>query len=107
MPLIFSLLFIAIVLLVFGIGYAVLIYYRPFAPGWTWASVVIGDAFTDVGTSVALMVTLAALGLLDLWWLALYPFAAHLLTGLPMIIFQNKKRLDQARRNGKIEKELN
>jgi len=51
----------------------------------TWVRVVIGDAITDLGSSAALYV------LTRNWRAALIPWAAHALTGGPMILGQELK----------------
>lgn len=100
----------ALGLLLFGIIYAVFIYHRgtqAFPHGWTWASVVIGDLVTDFGSITAIVVTLSFFDLIDqLWWVALVPIASHLCTGIPMIILQNKKRLDQHANNNSLVQEI-
>jgi len=74
---------IAASLLIFGCLYAYRITTKPIRT--TWLEVVVGDAATDAGTSAALVV------LTGNWYLALVPWAAHTLTGLPMIIAQALK----------------
>ena len=69
-------------LVIFGILYAIRIALRPFPPHRTWLSVVVGDAATDVGSSLALW------SLTGDWRLCLVPWIAHALTGGPMIIGQ-------------------
>jgi hypothetical protein len=49
-----SLIVIFVVLLMLGIAYAIYIALRPFRPGLTWLSVVIGDTVTDLGMSAFL-----------------------------------------------------
>lgn len=85
-----SLILIALALHVFGAGYAYRIVLRPFSPYKTWLSVVVGDAVTDLGMSAMLWV------LTGDWRLCLVPWAAHALTGLPMILGQKLKHQLQA-----------
>jgi hypothetical protein len=73
---------IAAGLIAFGWLYAYRIAIRPFPPHQTWLSVVIGDAVTDAGASAALLV------LSKDRRLALVPWVAHALTGIPMIVAQ-------------------
>lgn len=72
----------AVLFVIFGIPYAILIGLRPFRPGLTWLSVLIGDLMTDFGTGAQLLLftgdpVLASLPLLN-----------HILTGGPMILGQ-------------------
>ena len=98
---------VSCVLLTFSIFYAIFIYHFPFRPGRTWLSVVIGDAATDVGVTLSILISLLFLELLNYWWLALFPFIGHLLTGIPMILFQEVKRSRQNKMNSDIVKEYN
>ena len=61
-----------IVLTIFGIFYAIIVYYRTISP--TWLSVVLGVGGTLAG--------------LYLWLPDWRPLAAFILTGGPMILFQ-------------------
>ena len=97
-----NLLVVAIALLIFGVGYAALIYWRPFGPGWTWLSVVVGVALTVLGEMSAIVMVLSHYNLQWLNWIALFAPAAFLLTGMPMIISQDYKRRKQNSRNNKI-----
>jgi hypothetical protein len=74
--------FVAFGLLLFGMFYAYRITLRPFPAGKTWLSVVVGDAATDLGVSLALWL------LTGDWRICLVPWAAHALTGLPVILAQ-------------------
>jgi hypothetical protein len=73
---------VALGLLLFGMFYAYRITLRPFPASKTWLSVVIGDAATDLGMSLALWLLTHDLRV------CLVPWAAHALTGLPMILAQ-------------------
>lgn len=102
-----ALITIALVLFTFGFGYAVIIYRHPFSTGWTWLSVLIGDAVNDIAVSAAIVVTLGAFGQLEqLWWMAFFPVAGHALDGGPMVVGQIIKWLSQKRRNAALDKEL-
>lgn len=91
---------ISIVLLIFGISYAVYIYHWPAAAGWTWLSVFIGAGFTLIGEAAAILVILAFSGLLlDYWYIALAGPVAFSYTGLPMIVGQVIKYRAQKRAN--------
>jgi hypothetical protein len=76
---------VAFGLLLFGMFYAYRITLRPFPAGKTWLSVVVGDVATDLGTSLALWLLTGDLRV------CLVPWAAHALTGLPMILAQAVK----------------
>jgi hypothetical protein len=76
---------VAFGLLLFGVFYAYRITLRPFSAGKTWLSVVVGDAATDLGASLALWLLTGDLRV------CLVPWAAHALTGLPMILAQALK----------------
>jgi hypothetical protein len=89
------------VILLFGIFYSILIYWRPFPPGLTWLSVVIGDLVTDMGSTLVLVLILTNLQP-DYLWLALVPFGMHVLTGGPMIVGQVLKHFNQKRHNNNI-----
>ncbi len=69
-------------LFVFGLIYAYLIAIRPFRPSLTWLEVVIGDAVTDTGMSLAIYLLTNDLRLAALPWIA------HALTGGSMILGQ-------------------
>jgi hypothetical protein len=101
-----ALILIGLILLGFGVFYAAVIYYRPFAPGWTWVSVLIGDAVTDACVGAALLVAVSSLGRAELWWVALFPLAGHVLSGGPMIAGQVIKWAAQKRRNSHLDREL-
>lgn len=102
-----ALITIALVLFIFGFGYAVIIYRHPFSTGWTWASVLIGDGVNDLAVGAAIVVALAAYGQLEqLWWMAFFPVAGHVLDGGPMIAGQVWKWVSQKRRNRQLDKEL-
>jgi hypothetical protein len=73
---------VAFGLLLFGMFYAYRITLRPFPAGKTWLSVVVGDVATDLGMSLALWLLTGDLRV------CLVPWAAHALTGLPMILAQ-------------------
>lgn len=83
------LLFVACILLVFGVIYAFYIAIHPFAPRHTWLSVVIGDAATDLGASAMLWMLTRDRNII------LIPWVAHALTGLPMILGQLLKHVFQ------------
>jgi hypothetical protein len=75
-------------LLLFGIIYALIISaFAPHKPRYTWVSVVVGDAATDLGTMALLRKSRR--GNLA----PLLPFWAHFLTGGPMILAQVLKHL--------------
>ena len=75
-------------LLLFGIIYALIISaFTPHKPRYTWVSVVVGDAATDLGT-MALLRKARGSNLAPL-----LPFWAHFLTGGPMILAQVLKHL--------------
>ena len=84
------LILVALALLLFGVGYAYRIALRPFSYRRTWLSVVVGDAATDLGASAMLW------ALSGNRRLCLVPWAAHALTGLPMILGQTLKYRLQA-----------
>ena len=94
-----SLIAVAILLLVFGIGYALYIYKNPPQDGKTYWSVVIGVGVTLIGIFIADLATLIYFDLLDLWWTAFFPSAAFGLTGLPMAATQELKRREQLNHN--------
>lgn len=75
-------------LFLFGWLYARRIYHRPFQRR-TWASVVIGDSVTDAGMAVMLRITTGS------WWHSWVPIACHVLTGGPMIWWQERKLTDE------------
>ena len=102
MPIYYILGAIGLALLVIGASYAALIYHSPAPPGWTWISVVVGDAVTDLGMMFAIFVILVYLDALHLWPLFFVPPVAHLLTGGPMIAGQVLKK----RRDGEYAKGL-
>lgn len=82
-------------LVLFGLWYAWNIARRPFRPGLTWLSVVLGCEATLIGMAVLLWsVTHFLLGV-NTWLAALVaicvPHAAFVLTGAPMILFQIHK----------------
>ena len=87
---------IVLVLIVTGASYAALIYHSPPPYGWTWVSVVVGDAFTDLGMSGALFIGMIYLFGLDMalagWWLVIIPEIAHICTGVPMVVGQIMKK---------------
>ena len=96
MVLIPFLIFLSLMMLGAGIGYAILIYYRPFPPGWTYLSVGVGVGLTLIGEITAILMTLSVANLLhDTWWIAFYGFIAFCLTGIPMAIGQEIKRRQQ------------
>lgn len=97
---------VALVLLGFGVLYAAIIYYRPFPPGWTWVSVVVGDLVNDFGVGAAILATVVSAGYWELWWMALLPAVGHILDGGPMIVGQILKWAAQKRRNRKLDREL-
>lgn len=80
---------ICAVLLLFGIIYAIYIAIKPFKPKFTWASVVIGDLATDLGSGAILWLFTGDL------FLAALPFICHGLTGGPMIVGQITKHIFQ------------
>jgi len=86
-------------LLAFGLWYSRRIYHRPFRPGLTWLSVVLGCEATLAG-------------MIGLWWAVLHyslrldrwlalliaiaiPHGAFILTGVPMILYQLRKDGEQ------------
>lgn len=71
-----------VLLVVFGIPYAIIIARQPFKPHLTWLSVMIGDAMTDFGMA-ALLLLLTGSPLA-----ASVPVLCHILTGGPMILGQ-------------------
>lgn len=97
---------ISIGLLIFGVAYAWLIYHRPFPPGKTWLSVVIGVGATIMCEMAATVITLSYYGLQHLFWIALFPVVTFALTGFPMIIFQERKRQKQLKRNRQLRREF-
>lgn len=103
--LIWTLAAIGTALLIFGAAYAVYIYHKPFPPGWTWASVLIGVGITEAGIVFATLATLDHLGLLQYWWFITYPVAAYAITGGAMIVGQVWKHIDQKQRNQKLNGE--
>ena len=82
-------------LLLFGLWYARRIYLRPFRPGLTWLSVVLGCEATLVGMAGLLWGTLHFVLGADRWLAALValgvPHAAFVRTGAPMSLFQLHK----------------
>lgn len=82
-------------LLLFGTVYAIVIYYHPFRAGWTWVSVVIGVFFTGAHEMVAIFYTISMDG--NLYWIVIYPVIAFSLSGIPMIIGQVAKHINQSR----------
>jgi hypothetical protein len=82
-------------LLLFGLWYARRIYLRPFRPGLTWLSVVLGCEATLLGMAILLWGTLHFLLGVSAGPAALValgvPHAAFVLTGAPMILFQLHK----------------
>jgi hypothetical protein len=90
-------------LVLFGLWYARRVYERPFRPGLTWLSVVLGCEATLLGMALLLWgVTHFLLGV-SAWPAALValgvPHAAFVLTGAPMILFQihkDSRYVDQA-----------
>jgi len=77
---------IALVLLSFGVAYALLIYYRPFGRGWTWASVVLGVAITEILIWQAIFAYVDTNGFTKhLFWFEVVGF---FLSGGPMIVGQ-------------------
>lgn len=72
----------AVLFVVFGIPYAILVALKPFRPGLTWLSVLIGDGVTDLGTGAQLLL------LTGDPVLACLPLLNHILTGGPMILGQ-------------------
>jgi len=76
------LILISLAMLIFGILYAYYIAIKPFKSRSTWVSVVIGDACTDIGTSL-LIYTLTH----DILT-SIMPIYGHFLTGIPMILGQ-------------------
>ena len=103
MEIIFALGSVVFCTIIFGVGYAILIYHRPFPPGWTWLSVVVGVAFTGILEIIAILITLISLDLARYWWIASYPLIAYILTGLPMITGQEIKRRQQHKTNTSLE----
>lgn len=97
------LLVLAAALFLISCAYAFLIYHSPAPHGFTWVSVVVGDGFNDLGLGAAILIVLIFYGLIEqLWWLALLPMAAHVITGLPMIAGQEIKR----RRENKNKRDI-
>lgn len=94
---------ICISLFLFGTIYAVIIYYHPFRSGWTWASVVIGVGFTGAHEMIAIFYTVLMDG--DPYWIVIYPLIAFSLSGIPMIVGQVAKHINQSRQAHHIEKE--
>ena len=76
-------------LLIFGITYAYIIARKPFKPQLTWASVLIGDLVTDIGTGAIILL------LTENLFLAGIPLICHALTGGPMILGQITKHTMQ------------
>lgn len=106
MPLFIGLLIIAIYLILFGIGYAIWIYKWPWKR--TYTEVALGVGATILGESLAILLTLAHFGLLEaLWWMALFPEIAFILTGVPMMIFQEIKLRQQGNKAEKLNSKYN
>ena len=68
--------------LIFGMVYAGIIALRPFRPGLTWLSVVVGDGLTDIGSGMLLYALTGSL------MIAVVPLLFHAMTGGPMIAGQ-------------------
>ena len=94
---------IFIFLFILGVAYAWQIELAPSPHGWTWISVVVGDAFTDIAMATVLFVGLIYFyGLEEAlrgWWLITVPVAAHLTSGIPMIGGQLLKRRSDYKRS--------
>lgn len=106
MILVFGLSIIAIYLLGFGIGYAIFIYKWPWKR--TYSEVAIGVGATIAGEMVALGMVLGYFGLLyRLWWIIPFPAIAFVLTGLPMMIFQEIKTRQQDRKARELNNKYN
>lgn len=79
-----------IVLMGFGIFYALYIKYWPIKP--TWVSVAIGDGAICLAEMSAIFVVLWFNELFwEFWWLILLPPVALLTAGVPMAVIQQKK----------------
>lgn len=97
---------VVIYLLAFGIGYAVFIYKWPWKR--TYSEVALGVAATIAGEMVALGMVLAYYGLLyQLWWIIPFPIIAFILTGLPMMIFQEVKTRQQDHKARQLNNKYN
>jgi hypothetical protein len=94
----------ALVLLIFGIMYAILIYHRPFHYHWTWGAVVIGVLVTEMGIWFAIIVTVLAAGFN--WWIIAYPVVGYAITGIPMIFGQFIKYILERRDNEYLRDEV-
>jgi hypothetical protein len=90
-------------LLSFGLGFAVFIYFRPFKPGWTWASVMIGVGVTILVEAAAIYTALAETGGLAPAGLPYTSWVAFAETGLPMIGGQLLKAWVQRREREDIK----
>lgn len=93
---------IAASVIVLGVGYALLIYYRPFPVEWTSVSVVIGVILTEVPAWFAIYLILIYLNLGHLWWLPLITIAAYLITGGPQILIERMKYKQTREKNSEI-----
>lgn len=98
--------FMLFCLAILGIFYAWQIELAPSPHGWTWVSVVVGDAFTDIAMGAIIFVGLIYFYGLELalkgWLLMTVPVLCHLTSGLPMIAGQLLKR----RFDNKLSKEI-
>ncbi len=98
--------FIFVCLFILGIFYAWQIELAPSPHGWTWVSVVVGDAFTDIAMGTILFIGLIYFfgleGALKAWPLIAVPVLSHLTSGIPMIAGQLLKR----RYDNKLSKEI-
>jgi hypothetical protein len=84
-------------LFVFGVTYAYWVSFKHHSdPRNTWRLVVGGDAATDLGSAMILLVATKRPGI------AIIPVLAHILTGLPMIVAQVMKYKQQDKKNSVI-----
>jgi hypothetical protein len=91
---------------IIGIGYAYLIYERPFPSNQTSVSVVIGVLLTESFIGIAKLLVLLYLDLAWLWWIILFPVPAYLITGIPQIYVERKKDGEQEKDKKRFDDEL-